>query len=583
MLKSIESPFIIHYGSFERTFLARMRQRYGELDSGSETEGAKSPTLNLLSVIFGRIYFPTYSNGLKDVARSLGFNWGEREASGLQTICWRQDWERTKAEVLRQRLIVYNADDCAALSHLHHVISHIQKEGEGRNAKQVASVQDLVQSNGMWRTFASPIPAFEIINKAGRWNYQRDRICIRTDKVVRRALRSSDVPPTRSLRPVKEVIGNPTPTCPGCGERGDKKCDTSRVLYDLRFGRLGVRTWVVRYRYRTYHCTRCHNTFGTPQEFRRGSMYGRNLLGMVVYMLIELCMTQRSIAKGLNRVFKLGIQAREVLHLKASAALFNAQTRLQILSRMVKGDLIHADETSIVIKKARCYVWVFATHREVVYFYSGTREAGFLQEKLKDFKGVLISDFYAAYDSIPCPQQKCLIHLMRDLNDAILEHPFDEELKTLVTNFADLLKAVVDTIDRRGLKRHFLSGYRSDVEKFYRGMWKKEYQSEVALKCRERFEKNREKLFTFLDHDGVPWNNNNAEHAVKAFARLRRGIEGLTTAKGIEQYLVLLSVWQTCAYQGLDFLDFLRSGEMDTQAFAKKQPKRRFPKRTSLE
>src|SRR5215831_11045296 len=23
-------------------------------------------------------------------------------------------------------------------------------------------------------------------------------------------------------------------------------------------------------------------------------------------------------------------------------------------------------------------------------------------------------------------------------------------------------------------------------------------------------------LFTFLDHDGVPWNNNNAEHAIEA-------------------------------------------------------------------
>ena len=29
-------------------------------------------------------------------------------------------------------------------------------------------------------------------------------------------------------------------------------------------------------------------------------------------------------------------------------------------------------------------------------------------------------------------------------------------------------------------------------------------------------------MFTFLDFDDVPWNNNNAEHAVKAFVSLRR-------------------------------------------------------------
>ena len=62
--------------------------------------------------------------------------------------------------------------------------------------------------------------------------------------------------------------------------------------------------------------------------------------------------------------------------------------------------------------------------------------------------------------------------------------------------------------------------------------------------------------------------SNNAEHAIKAFARLRRLIEGMTSPKGIEADLILLSVCQTCKYSGVDFLDFLRSGEKDIGAFA---------------
>jgi len=57
---------------------------------------------------------------------------------------------------------------------------------------------------------------------------------------------------------------------------------------------------------------------------------------------------------------------------------------------------------------------------EVAYVYAETREGELLHTLLKDFKGVLVSDFYAAYDSIHCPQQKCLIHLIRDLNDDVL-------------------------------------------------------------------------------------------------------------------------------------------------------------------
>ena len=185
---------------------------------------------------------------------------------------------------------------------------------------------------------------------------------------------------------------------------------------------------------------------------------------------------------------------------------------------------------------------------------------------------------YAPYDSTECPQQKCLIHLMRDLNDELLAQPYDDELRTLVSGFAGLLRPMIDTIDRYGLKKHFLKKHVVFTERFFRELLKTHFTSEAAQRCKTRFEKNRNKLFTFLEYDGVPWNNNNAEHAIKAFARLRRVIEGITTQKGTEEYLVLLSVCQTCKYQGLDFLDFLRSGEKDIEVFAQsKTHKRRHP------
>jgi hypothetical protein len=103
---------------------------------------------------------------------------------------------------------------------------------------------------------------------------------------------------------------------------------------------------------------------------------------------------------------------------------------------------------------------------------------------------------------------------------------------------------------------------------------------EIAVKCKERFEKNRNKLFTFLKHDGVPWNNNNAEHAIKAFAMLRHVIKGVTSGKGLRDYLVLLSICESCKYMGVDFLDFLRSGEKDLHAFAQLGAADRFRART---
>jgi predicted RecB family nuclease len=59
-----------------------MRQRYGAPPNGSRAAKALESPINLLSVIFGQIYFPTYSNGLKDIAGWLGFKWSDQDVSG---------------------------------------------------------------------------------------------------------------------------------------------------------------------------------------------------------------------------------------------------------------------------------------------------------------------------------------------------------------------------------------------------------------------------------------------------------------------------------------------------------------------
>jgi transposase IS66 family protein len=163
---------------------------------------------------------------------------------------------------------------------------------------------------------------------------------------------------------------------------------------------------------------------------------------------------------------------------------------------------------------------------EVAYLYTPTREGGTIQTMLRDFKGVLVSDFYTAYDAIDCPQQKCLIHFIRDLNDDLLKHPYDNGLKQLAREFTGLLKPIVDTVDQRGLKKRFLGKHKTIVDRFYKHLSSDFGSGEAARRIVERVQKNRHTMFTFLSFDAVPWNNNNAEHAVKAFANLRHVIDG---------------------------------------------------------
>jgi hypothetical protein len=194
--------------------------------------------------------------------------------------------------------------------------------------------------------------------------------------------------------------------------------------------------------------------------------------------------------------------------------------------------------------------------------YSPSRDASTLNEVLAGFKGVLVSDFYGAYDSITCRQQKCLIHLMRDINEDLLKHPFNDELTFIANRFGALLRDVVATIDQRGLRKYHLKKHKQAAEQFFMDVASLESSTEVGVALKKRIERNKDKLFTFLDYDGVPWNNNNAEHAVRAFTRLRNGM-ATSTAKGTTEYCILLSLQQTLRCRGIGFLDFLRSGQME--------------------
>jgi hypothetical protein len=78
------------------------------------------------------------------------------------------------------------------------------------------------------------------------------------------------------------------------------------------------------------------------------------------------------------------------------------------------------------------------------------------------------------------------------------------EFKELVGEVAALLKPIIETVDKFGLKARFLRRHKIDVDRFFKRLSRRDCQSGTSLRCKQRLEKNRDTLFTFLDHDDVP-------------------------------------------------------------------------------
>lgn len=568
---------LIYYGSYERTFLKRMIQRYPEVaEDFPHLDRFMAEAVNVLRLVSTQIYFPTYSNSLKEIAQYLGFRWTHISASGLYSLMWRSLWERTRDPRLKERIITYNAEDCTALEIVFDCVLRLSQQQDGdvtTGAESIVRVESIRGTDSYrFGKIEFSLPELDYINKAAYWDYQRSRIYVRSSPRLRQLARHASVSCAKKLHPNKILECQPPrpANCPKCYARKIYKYGKlSKTVYDLKFGSAGIKRWIVKYYFPRFLCWRCKSAFTSHQVVWAKSKYGACFIAYLLYNVIDLHLSQAAVARLFTRFFGFELGRGAINNLKARAAVFYQDTYDHILASIVQGKLVQADETKISIAGRNAFVWVFTNLEAVAYVYSDGRTNTTPKNLLSEFRGVLVSDFYGGYDAIDCQQQKCLIHLIRDLNDDLHKQSFNEELKALVRDFAALLRPMIQTVDRFGLKARFLRKHLRSVERFYRILGESDFQSEAALKYKKRFEKNRERLFTFLEFDGVPWNNNNAEHAIKALADLRNVIGGTSSAKGIHEYLVLLSVCQTCKYKGVDFLEFVRSREGNVDSFAK--------------
>ena len=142
----------------------------------------------MLSTIYAHIYFPTYSNGLKETAQYLGFKWSDINASGARSIAWRSEWEASKDPDTKNKIITYNTEDCQALEVVTNTTSQLCQISNPPNAGTAGDANvvfvDSLKRESLYH-FGKPSftsPELEHINKASYWDYQQSRVYARSGK-----------------------------------------------------------------------------------------------------------------------------------------------------------------------------------------------------------------------------------------------------------------------------------------------------------------------------------------------------------------------------------------------------------------
>ena len=561
-----EAP-IYHYGSYEVRAIESLAKRYGP-----DVTCIGKRLVNLNSQVYGKVYFPVRSNSLKMLGRFLGASWTDPDASGLQSLVWRYRWETGREEAYKQKLVSYNAEDCQALRVLAEKLARLRTDADAEpNVDYVDQPKQNATSLG-----SELHAALDHVLLYANFNYPKGRICFRpeTDAAKKKgpgALKGHQayertVPAGR--RTVIRVASKRN--CPKHKEERLQKSgiDAEKVIVDLNFAKTGCRKIVIKYSGEERYCPLCKRSYEPPSIHRLGAQtFGHGFRAWAVYQRIILRLPYRMITQAMEDLFHETASAASLVNFVESFAGYYLRTESILVKHLLESPFVHVDETRLSIGGVDHYVWVFTDGRHVVFRLTETRETAIVRELLRDYQGVLVSDFYAGYDALDCRQQKCWVHLTRDLNEDLWKFPFDEELQEFVSAVKDLIVPIIEAIDRWGLKAKHLRRFGKQAEGFYATVIEgREYALDVTRKYQKRFVRYRESLFRFLEEDGIPWNNNTAERAIRHLA-VQRKISGALYRRGAVDYLELLGIAQTCRFQEKSFLKFLLSKEIDVDRF----------------
>lgn len=553
---TLGSCSIYHYGSYEIRAFKKIRQLIHN-DKIGIVDQLLNSSIDILSTISSSIYFPVYKYGLKDIAQFIGYNWSTESASGLLSIVWRKQWENSKNDNQKQKIITYNLDDCKALLNLKDYLYDLIKSKDNNSV----IVDDLAkkQYSLNFLTGDYSLPEIKDIHKHSSFDYQREHVFVKTKNTSKSRPKKGGRKRRRKY-PHNSIVYKNSIKCPVCKTKSKSLNSVIRKkTIDLQIKKTGIKRWVTQYRSHHHYCANCKKTYIPPSYLKIKYKYEHSLVAYTIFQNIENKYSFQQISKNFQELFDLNIGTTTLNDFKIRFANFYRHTFDILQRRVLNSPIIYVDETPINMRFEKGYIWVLSNNRDVICFYQETREADFIRSFLKDFKGVVVSDFYTAYDSIECEHQKCLLHLIRDLNDDLISSPFNVELKKITQSFSSLMKDIILTIDKKGLKKYYLKKHINPSTSFIENIQLTDFKSDIAIKYQNRIRKYKDRLFTFLRHDDLSWNNNVAEFAIKQLALHRNANQQYFHKSRIDDYLLAMSLFITCKYHKKSFLRFLIS------------------------
>lgn len=239
--------------------------------------------------------------------------------------------------------------------------------------------------------------------------------------------------------------------------------------------------------------------------------------------------------------------------------------------------VLHCDETQLQVLKsdkaptADHWMWVRTAgppgRRIVLFDYDPSRGGAVPRRLLEEFRGVLVTDGYTAYDGVAAAlgltHAGCMAHARRKFEEArkASKDATNSHAQAALQFIAELSRIEQPLWDSRQL---FTPSQRLEVRQRYSAPIMAQFHAWLEALAPRVLPESRlgkaiyytlgqwQKLTVFLTHGDVPMHNNRCENAIRPFVIGRKGWLFADTVKGATASAHLYSLIETCKANGVE-------------------------------
>ena len=379
-------------------------------------------------------------------------------------------------------------------------------------------------------------------------------------------------------------IEAPLTQCPHCGEA--LKPETDEILEQTLIEAPLACPQVIRLTTHRNRCCGCRRQVASTHPLQvskasgaAGTHLGPRALALAASLNKGLGLTMRSTCRVLRDLAGISLSPGGL-----SQALARMAGRLGplydgLIEAVKAAPVLHTDETSWWVGGSGASLWVLTNRAGTVYCVVPSRSRGEAAALVGDYQGILVSDCLNIYDDLTSRQHKCYAHHLKAIGKALDDprvraSPYLQELRGLLVGALQPASRVVPPGDRcaMALKSEMACLPADLVAHMRRSLdaaadhllgsprtWLNAGPDAASVeeKLRQRLKKQRDHLFTFLDHEAVDATNNLAERQLRPAVVSRKLSCGNKTERGARTWQVLASLAATCRQTGVPFPDFL--------------------------